>query len=335
MFKSIKLVSALTASAIILSFGAGTATAQSNDADKKINLKVGHVLAPNHPYQVALEKFSEIVNENSDGRINIDVFHSSSLGGEREMIEGLQMGTLDMTLVSTAPLAGFNNSFLVFDLPFIFQDKESAYKVLDGEIGAEIMDSLEDVGIKGLSYWENGFRHITNSGGPVVLPEDMKGKKVRTMENKIHMDSFRTVGADPTPMAFGELFTALQQKTVDAQENPIPIIFTSNFFEVQKYLSLTGHFYAAAPLLISKHVWDSLDESDQELLYEASIQARDFERELIAEMDNNYIETLNEKGMLIDEIDKDVWKDAMAPVYSKYEKEIGAEMIQKVSDAQK
>lgn len=173
MFKNIKLISVFTASAIAISFSTGTAIAKNNDSGKKINLKIGHVLAPNHPYQIGLEKFSEIVNERSDGRINIDVFHSSSLGGEREMIEGLQMGTLDMTLVSTAPLAGFDNSFLVFDLPFIFQDKESAYKVLDGEIGTEIMDSLEKVGIKGLSYWENGFRHITNSGGPVVLPTDM------------------------------------------------------------------------------------------------------------------------------------------------------------------
>src|SRR5699024_824771 len=132
-------------------------------------------------------------------------------------------------------------------------------------------------------------------------------------------------------MAFGELFTALQQKTVDAPENPVPIIFTSNFFEVQKYLSLTGHFYAAAPLLISKAVWDSMDPSDHKLLQEASAEARDFERGLIAEMDEEYISTLEEKGMQIDEVDKEVWKEAMAPVYDKYEKEIGAEMIQKVS----
>lgn len=304
-------------------------------AKPSLNLKVGHVLAPDHPYQFGLERFAEIVAEKTDGRITIDAFHSSQLGGEREMIEGLQLGTLDMTLVSTAPLAGFANSFLVFDLPFIFQDRDGAYKVLDGEIGTEILGTLDKVGIKGLCYWENGFRHVTNSKVPVKLPHEMDGMKIRTMENKIHMASFRVLGADPTPMAFGELFTALQQKTVDAQENPIPIIYTSNFYEVQDYLSLTGHFYAAAPLLISKSLWDSLSPEDQEIIYESALEARDFERGLIRQMDEEYIDELAERGMEIIEVDKDAWFQAMQPVYEEYKAEIGEDVIQRVLDAQK
>lgn len=305
-----------------------------NAARPTMNLKVGHVLAPDHPYQLGLEKFAELVAEKSDGRITIDVFHSSQLGGEREMIEGLQLGTLDMTIVSTAPLAGFANSFLVFDLPFIFQDRDSAYEVLDGPIGTEILGTLDSVGIKGLCFWENGFRHVTNSKLPVKLPQEMDGMKIRTMENKIHMSSFRVLGADPTPMAFGELFTALQQKTVDAQENPIPIIYTSNFYEVQDYLSLTGHFYAAAPLLISKSLWDSLSPEDQEIIMESALEAQDYERGLIRQMDEECIELLKEKGMEVIEVDKQAWFEAMQPVYEEYKAEIGEDVIQRVLDAQ-
>lgn len=295
-----------------------------------LTMKIGHVLAPTHPYQQGLEKFSELVAQKTGGKVKIDAFHSSQLGNEREMIEGLQMGTLDMALVSTAPLAGFSKEFLVFDLPFIFQSREQAYKVLDGEIGSEILGTLENQSIIGLNYWENGFRNVTNSKKPIIHPEDMKGMKIRTMENKIHMASFKTVGADPTPMAFGELFTALQQKTVDSQENPLPIIYTSNFFEVQKYLSMTGHFYAAAPLLISKAKWDALPKDVQQAIQEAAVEARDFERGLIKKADADLADTLKQKGMEISEVDKNEWLKAMEPVYKQYEGEIGAETINKV-----
>jgi len=314
----------------------GDNSGNAADAAKpSMNLKVGHVLAPDHPYQLGLEKFAELVAERTDGRIKIDVFHSSQLGGEREMIEGLQLGTLDMTIVFTAPLAGFANSFLVFDLPFIFQERDKAYQVLDGQIGTDILNTLESVGIKGLCYWENGFRHVTNSKVPITEPEDMKGMKIRTMENKIHMASFRTIGADPTPMAFGELFTALQQKTVDAQENPIPIIYTSNFYEVQDYLSLTGHFYAAAPLLMSKSLWNSLSAEDQEIIMSCALEARDYERSLIRQMDEECLDMLKEKGMQVIEVGKDKWFAAMQPVYDQFKAEIGEDVIQRVLDAQK
>lgn len=297
---------------------------------QKMSLKVGHVLAPDHPYQIGLEKFAELVKEKTDGLVTVDVFHSSQLGNEREAIEGVQMGTLDMTLVSTAPLAGFSNAFLVFDLPFIFQSRDHAYAVLDGPIGQNILKDLEKNGILGLGYWENGFRNLTNSKREVVVPSDAAGLKIRTMENKIHMASFRTIGADPTPMAFGELFTALQQGTVDGQENPIPIIYTSNFFEVQKYLSLTGHFYAAAPLLINKALFDKMTPEVQNAILEAAIEARDFERSLVAEMNTNLLGEIKAKGMIVTEVDKDVWLEAMQPVYAEFENEIGADLIDAV-----
>lgn len=306
--------------------------AKTPDADKTINLKVGHVLAPTHPYHLGLTKFSELVSEKTGGKVKVDVFPSSQLGNEREMIEALQMGTLDMTLVSTAPLAGFSNKFLVFDLPFIFQTREQAYKVVDGPIGTDIMQSLQQNGIVGLGYWENGFRNLTNSKRPVVKPEDAKGLKIRTMENKIHMASFKAVGADPTPMAFGELYTALQQKTVDGQENPLAIIYTSKFYEVQKYLSMTGHFYAASPLLVSKAVWDKLPADAQKALQEAAIEARDYERGLIQESDQKLLDEVKKLGMEVAEVDKAEWIKAMEPVYQEYEPQIGKDLIEQIKN---
>lgn len=300
------------------------------EGGKALQIKVGHAAPPTHPYQMGLDKFKEAVAQKTNGKVDIESFHSSQLGNEREMIEGLQLGTLDMALISSAPLSGFSSKFLVLDLPFIFSSSEQAYKVLDGEIGTEILSSLKEKGIIGLAFWENGFRNITNSKRPIIHPADLKGIKIRTMENPIHMASFSQVGADPTPMAFGELFTALQQKVVDGEENPIPLIWTSNFHEVQKYLSLTGHFYAASPLLMSKAVWDKLPADVQGKIKEAATEARGFEREQIQQMDTKLLEEIKKKGIEVSSVDKTEWIEAMAPVYKKFENEIGADLIAKV-----
>lgn len=299
---------------------------------KTTTLKVGHVLAPTHPYQLGLEKFSQLVDEKTGGAVKVDVFHSSQLGNEREMIEGLQLGTLDMTVVSTAPLSGFSSQFLVFDLPYIFKTPKGAHSTVDGPVGEEILKTLEKKGIIGLAYWENGFRHVSNSRQELKQPSDAQGLKIRTMENKIHMASFKVIDADPTPMAFGELFTALQQKTVDAQENPVPVFYTSNFFEVQEYLSLTGHFYAASPFLVSKAVWKKLPAEHQQAIREAAEQARDYERDLIAKMDKELVADLVSKGVTVTEVDKNEWAEAMSPVYKEYEKKIGKETIEEVRE---
>lgn len=296
-------------------------------------LKVGHVLAPTHPYQIGLEKFAELVQAKTNGSIVIKAFHSSQLGGEREMIESLQFGTLDMTLVSTAPLAGFLPEFQVFDLPFIFESREIAYRVLDGQIGQDLLKKLDKKGIIGLAYWENGFRHVTNSRRPITTPADLSGLKIRLMENPVHMDSFRAMGALPTPMAFGELFTALQQGTVDGQENPLAIIETSKFYEVQKYISLTGHFYAASPLLISKTVWNKLSEKERTALMEAAKEAGDFERAMIIGMDNELSAKMKEKGMEVTVVDKSLFKQATKSVYDKYESIVGKELLDSVRNA--
>ena len=183
--------------------------------------------------------------------MDVQLFASATLGNERDMIEGISLGTLEMCLSSTGPLPNFSKEFQVFDLPFIITDKERAYEVMDGEIGKEILSSLESINIKALGFWENGFRHISNSKKEIVKPEDMAGIKIRTMENPIHMATFQLLGAMPTPMAFSELFTALQQGTIDGQENPLVIFDTNKFSEAQDYLSLTGHVYSPSVMMIS------------------------------------------------------------------------------------
>lgn len=339
--KKAKIMASLLVLVLLLAMMAGCGKSsngsnqQSNgNSGETINIRVGHVLAPTHPYQLGLEKFAELVAEKTDGRVKVQAFHSSQLGNERDMVEGLQLGTLEMTLVSTAPLSSFTNKFEVFDLPFIFKDTESARNILDGSIGQELLDTLQDQGILGLCYFENGFRSVTNNKMPITKPEDLKGLKIRTMESPIHMASFEVMGADPTPMAFGELFTALQQGTIDGQENPLAIVDTSKFYEVQKYLSLTEHFYAPAPLLISKDFFEGLDADLQEAIKEAAIEARDYERGLLDEMNQRLLGELEQRGMKINEVDKQPFIDAVQPVYQEFESRIGKDLITKVQEAQ-
>ena len=304
-------------------------------SESATTIRVGHVLAPEHPYHLGLEKFGSLVSEKTNGDVKVEVFHSSQLGNERDLIEGLQLGTVEMCIVSTAPLSSFTTKFSVFDLPFIFSETLKTREILDGPIGQGILDTLDAQGIVGLCYFENGFRNITNRVRPITNPEDLRGLKIRTMESPIHMASFRVMGADPTPMALGELFTALQQGTVDGQENPLAIINTSKFYEVQKYLSITEHFYAPAPLLIGKSFYDRLDADVQKAVKDAAIEARGFERGLLDDMNTRLREELQKAGMEMNTVEKQPFIDAVQPVYKEYEDVIGKELIQQVQDAQK
>ena len=309
--------------------------APATPAAPSVTIRVGHVLAPDHPYQLGLEDFGRRVSEKTNGNVTVEVFHSSQLGNERDLIEGLQLGTVEMCIVSTAPLSSFTTQFMVFDLPFIFSETVKTREILDSSIGQNILDTLDEQGIVGLCYFENGFRNITNNVRPITKPEDLQGLKIRTMESPIHMASFRAMGADPTPMALGELFTALQQHTVDGQENPLAIINTSKFYEVQEYLSLTEHFYAPAPLLIAKSFFDGLDAATQNAIREAALESRDYERGLLDEMNTKLKDELEAAGMEVNTVDKQVFIDAVQSVYTEYEGQIGADLIKQVQDAQK
>lgn len=306
-------------------FGAAAANAA------EFVFQAGHVLTEDHPYHVGLLEWAKRVNERTDGRIVINIFANSTLGNERDMIEALQFGALDITLPNSAPMANFTDAMKVFDLPFLFRNREEAARVLDGEIGGEILGSLDGIGIIGLAFWENGFRDIANNKVEIRVPDDLKGLKIRTMENHIHMAAFRIWGADPTAMAWGEVYTALQQKTIDGLENPVTPIYMNKMHEVARIISSTGHFYCPAPLLFSKITWDSLTAADQEILRAAAVEVRDVQRQLCAEADGIYREKMRQDGaVVIEGIDKAVWREASQPVYDRYAKEVGADVLARI-----
>lgn len=301
-----------------------------NCQDKPIVLKLGHAVAPEHPYHLGAIKFSELVAARTRNRVKVDVYPSTQLGNERDMVEGLQLGTIDLVVTSTGPVGGFVPKIFVVDLPFLFRNREHAYRVLDGPIGKDLLTALSARSIKGLAFWENGFRQITNNLRPIRRPEDLKGIKIRTMENKIHIASFKAFGASPTPIAWGEVYTALQQKTIDAQENPIAIIYHQKIYEVQKYLSLTGHFYSPALLLMSAKAFDALPKDVQKIMEETALGCADYERHLLRDSEANQIAELKSKGMQVNTPDKKRFRDAVAPVYKEFGAQFGKDMVDKI-----
>lgn len=278
-------------------------------------IKLGTSTQPSHIYNLAAEYFGDIVAKESGGEIEVQVFPAAQLGSERDMVEGLQLGSLEMTLTSTGPMGNFVPQVKLFNLPFLFKDRDSCYRVLDGEIGQMIADKFVKVGIRSLGWYENGFRNITNSKRPINAPGDMEGLKIRVMEDDVFILTMKALGASPTPMAFGELYTALEQGVVDAQENPLAVIHSSRFFEVQKYLAMTGHFYSPAVMLISEITWQTLSPEHQKIVADAAAKAKVYERELSLEADQELEQELIEEGMAVTHPDKDPFIKAVAPVY--------------------
>ena len=295
--------------------------AQDNESAKgeeeTITLKFAHVLAPSHPYNLGAEKFKEILEETAPTPVNVEIFHSAQLGNERDVTEGMQLGTVDMGLVP-GTIALFEPRMGVFDLPYIFRDEKHAYEVLDGEIGQELAATLPESGLHLLAYWENGFRHVTNSKHPINTPEDLVGVKMRLPENEIYQRTFEVFGANVVAMPSSETYTALQQKTVDGQENPLVHILTSKFYETQDYLSLTGHFYGPAHLVMSEEKFQSFTPEMQEAIIAAAEEARDYERQIINENREKYIEDLKATGIEINEVDKEAFTTVAKKVSQEY-----------------
>jgi tripartite ATP-independent transporter DctP family solute receptor len=313
--------------------GSTSQNANQSSPDKEpLVLKFGHVLAPDHPYQLGAEKFKEILESTAPEPVKVEIYHSSQLGSERDLTEGLQLGSVDLA-IAPGTIGSFEPMMKVLDLPYIFRDREHAYKVLDGEIGAELAAALPEKSLRLLAYWENGFRHITNSKRPIVTPSDLEGIKIRVPENATYVDTFNTWKANVVTMAFGELYTALQQKTVDGQENPLALIATNKFYETQKYLSLSGHFYGPAQLLISEITWQKLSPEMQEAVQKAAIEARDYERQLLQDREAEYLQQLKDAGMEVNEVDMDAFMESVKPVWEKYRAEFG-DIIDQIQNVQ-
>lgn len=300
----------------------GLAFVSADQAAAKMKLKLASVTPTNHAYNEGAREFARLVKEGSNGEIEITVYPGGQLGkGERELVEGMQVGIIDLAVTSTGPLANFSPDMGVVDLPFLFLNNEQVDKVLDGKIGRKLLDGLDSANLVGLAFMENGFRNFTNSVRPLTKPEDLKGLKFRTMENPVHLASVRALGAQAVPMSWGEVYTSLQTGVIDGQENPVAIIWVNKMNEVQKYLSLTGHFYSPAPLTMSKKKFDSLKPEYQKLFIDSAIKAAKFERKIIRDAEKKQIEDLKSWGMEVTEIDKKPFVEAMQPVYESFYKE--------------
>ena len=282
-------------------------------------IKLGTTVNEQDSFQVAALKFGELVKERTKGAYVVEVYPNAALGDERTMLEGMQMGTMDMGIITSGPFVNFVPEMGVLDMPFLFGSNEEVYKVLDGEVGQELLGKLEDVGIKGLSYAERGFRNLTNSVRPVKAAADVKGLKIRVMENEVYTASFRALGANAVPMAWTEALTALQQGTIDGQENPVNVIHAFKLWESQKHLTMTRHAYAAALFTMSLDLFEGLPADVQKIVKDAAQEAAVYERAWVAENEARQLAEIASNGVaVIEDPDLDSFKAAVQGVYDKY-----------------
>jgi tripartite ATP-independent transporter DctP family solute receptor len=309
------------------------ATALSAPVMAQTVLKIGYATTQASHYGVGSTVFCDEVEKGTQGRYKCQQFPSSALGGEREMIEAVQLGTLDLVNTSTGPVGNFVPEVKIVDIPFLFRDYDHARRVLDGPIGQDLLSKFPSKGLVALAWTENGFRHMTNNKRAIVKPDDASGLKMRTMENKVHMDGYKAFGIQPTPMAFPEVYGALQQGTVDGQENPIPVILASKFSQVQKHLSLTGHVYSPALIITSPRLMNKLSDADKKVFYEAAKMAAAAQRKKVNDDENNGIAQLEKDGMtVVRKVDGGAFRGALREAYVSYSKEFGADNIRRIQD---
>ena len=300
-------------------------------ASAQTTVRVSHPTPATSHYGAGTQAFCAELEKRTTGRYKCQI--QAGANDERASVEAIQLGTLDVTNTSTGPVSNFVPEVGIVDIPFLFRDYDHARRVLDGPIGQDILAKFPSKGIIALAWTENGFRHLTNSRRPVVKPDDVKGLKVRTMQNPVHIQAFQSIGVQPTPMAFSELFTSLQQGVVDGQENPIPVILSSKFAQVQKHLSLTGHVYSPSLLLMSPKLWNSLSEADKAHFREAAKVGSAAQRKKVNDDENAGIAQLKSDGMeVVTNVDGQAFRNAMTPVWSEFAKKYGADNIKRIQD---
>ncbi len=281
-------------------------------------LRLSHNAAPGNPKAEASLKFAELVHQKTAGRVKVEVGGSAQFGDDVESLTNMRLGTLAFSANSQGSSAGVVPEFGLLGLPFLFRDLNHAYKVVDGPVGTKLDEAANAKGLVLLALWDNGIRHISNSKRPIVTPEDLQGIKVRTPPDTMTLDIFKALGANPGPLAFSELYIALQQGVFDGQENPLMNIYSSKLHEVQKYISLTGHKYETTPLLASKMIWAGLSKADQQAVKEAAVEAGKFNRELSLAADTDLRTKLTAAGVQINPVDQAPFIAKTKPVYDKW-----------------
>ncbi|AWI75435.1 C4-dicarboxylate ABC transporter substrate-binding protein [Parazoarcus communis] len=316
---------------ILAAFTAIAGVGAAAPAAAETTLKMAYALSASSHYGAGGEAFSKSLEASSKGKFKVQQFANSALGGEREVIEGLQLGTIDAAILSTGATLNFVPQTGVFDIPFLMRDLTHARKVLDGKIGQDMLSEFSKRGLVALAWGEQGFRHLTNSKRPVASAADAKGLKIRTTENQIHILAFRQIGILPTPMAWPEVATALQQGTIDGQENPLSVITSAKLSQLQKHLSLTGHVYAPTVIMVSPTVYEGLSDAEKQQFLEAARKASQAMRDFVDNVEKTGVEQLKAEGMeIVTKVDRKSFEDAMAPVYPEYYKKFDKALIESI-----
>jgi len=283
---------------------------------------------------IAGQRFNELLKAKTNGALEVKVFPDSSLGNTQAAISGTRGGTIDLLVSGSVNFSGLLPVVAVFDIPFIFKDTEHAYRVLDGKVGQDMLDRLDSIGLKGLAFWDNGWRQISNSKGPVRTPADVKGLKIRTTGSPVHIEAFKLLGANPVPMPLAELYTALEMKTVDAQEHPLGVFWSAKLYEVQKHLTLSYHAYSALVVAMNKAKFDALPPAQQKALIEAAREAGKYQRRLNNEAFKTQVEDLKKAGIqIVEKIDPQPFVEATKGVRQSFISKSGGEDIIKQIDA--
>jgi TRAP-type transport system periplasmic protein len=324
--------SALKRSMLPAVFAAAVVAATSTAAQdiKERSVKMPIVNAIDHPQGIGAKKFAELVEQKSGGKIKVKVYPGGTLGGEQQVASAMQGGTVEVSMMAPAQLVGNYKEFLALDLPFAFANEREADIVLDGPFGKKLLEVMPAKGLVGLAYMEQGYRSISNSKRPINKLEDIQGLKIRTIQNPLYVDMLNTLGANAVPMAFTELYTALDTKAVDGQENPYSTLEASKFYEVQKYMSATKHIYNPQLLLVGKKFWDTLSPAEKKIFQDAANEARDYQRKVARDMSDKSRQFLVKSGMQINDIapqEIDRMRDKVKPVVDKYSAQIGEPLV--------
>lgn len=329
-------IAAAAVVALSLSVWAGGESNQAYAKGDSYTIKFGNVISPNDTQNQGYALFTELVEKRSDGRITVQVYPDSQLGGEREMIEATQFGDIEMTAPSVGVLANFNKSLQIFDFPFIFKDAKTAYEVLDSELGDEMLAGLKDSGLIALGWGENGFRNLAMTKGTARTPEDMKGAKLRTMQVPMHIAYWQSIGAAPTPMPFPEVFTSLQQGVVDGVENPYELLYSAKFTEPAQYLTETRHIYDPEVILINKDFFEGLSPEDQKIIQDAADETVAKIRSLKVDIGDEIrakIEAAGGTVATLSDAERQQWIDSAIPFYKENASKVDTEKLKAVLKA--
>jgi tripartite ATP-independent transporter DctP family solute receptor len=328
-----KLVKTLLAGACATSLLLGSVASHAAEIRER-TLRFAFQNVIEHPQGQGAKKFADLLSEKSGGKIKVRLFPGGTLGGDVQTVSALQGGTLDITVLNSGILAAQAPDFAMLDFPFLFNDADEAHAVIDGPVGQKLAAQLENKGLVGLGYWDLGFRHLTNSQRPVTKLEDMQGLKVRVIQSPIYLETFSALGSNPVPMAFPEVYTGLEQHTIDGQENPFTVIEGNKFYEVQKYLSVTGHIFNPQSLIIGQKSWSRFNDDEKALIREAAAEAQQFQRELSSSSMDKARAALDGKVAINDvsDAEKDRFRERVKPVIEKFSQEIDGELVQMMYD---